>query len=251
MQACFSADGDLIWYKKYWDYGLWGREAHLRPDGNCWFTTNDHMLLTSTIQGNVIEAYPIQYPGDYPSNLYSGDGTIDGGMIVSGACDYYMYPGQAAGQPETWDGWIVKLSNTGEIEWQSHLEDYNSNQCLYGVRQLNSGGYIACGSHIGGWLIRFEPEQGIQEPDEADEMEIEALPNPSQSQVSINAFVPQSGYTTIEIFDIAGRLLDFWAGPLAPGHHNISFNGLPSGIFLVARLKEVTEECVCTLTVLP
>jgi len=251
MQACFSREGELLWYKHYWaGYGLYGRDAYLRPDGTCWFVTTNFVLVTSTVQGSVIEAYLVdwqQYSGDV---LNSGDATMDGGMILCGACDYMSYPGhRAPALAETWDGWVVKLSNSGEIQWQVQLEDLSANQHLDGIKQLSTGGYITCGSYGGGWLIRFEPEQSVQEPGEPFGMDLQAIPNPSGSSVGIHAFIPQESYTILEVFDVAGRLMDSWAGVLQSGDHTITFDGLTPGVYF-ARARTANEEISTKVTVL-
>ena len=82
--------------------------------------------------------------GGYQNELaYYIQQTTDGGYIIagessSGNCDVTDYYGGS-------DYWIVKLTSTGELDWQRSIggsdDDY-----AYSVQQTNDGGYIIAGS---------------------------------------------------------------------------------------------------------
>ncbi len=73
---------------------------------------------------------------------YSIQQTSDGGYIVAGQT--YSNDGDVSGIHGDGDGWVVKLDNTGAIQWQKCLGgtgvDYT-----YSVRQTSDGGYITIG----------------------------------------------------------------------------------------------------------
>jgi len=71
----------------------------------------------------------------YPANN-------DGGFIIAGQTN--SNDGNVSGNHGNYDYWIVKLSNSGDIEWQKCLggtgEDW-----AYSIQQTNDGGFIVAG----------------------------------------------------------------------------------------------------------
>ena len=71
--------------------------------------------------------------------LYSVVQTSDGGYVVTGYTG--STNGDVSGNHGTYDGWVVKLGNTGTIQWQKCIggtvADYG-----YSIRQTTDGGYI-------------------------------------------------------------------------------------------------------------
>ena len=67
--------------------------------------------------------------------------TKDGGYIVTG----YAGSGSIAGQHGSFDNWVVKLSSTGDIQWQKALGGSDAD---YGrsIEQTSDGNYIVAGS---------------------------------------------------------------------------------------------------------
>jgi len=84
--------------------------------------------------------------------LRSVQQTIDGGYVLGG----YTYSGLSGDKIEnslgSYDYWVVKLNNSGLIEWQNSLggssEDY-----LYSVQQTADSGYILGGNSMSGISI--------------------------------------------------------------------------------------------------
>ncbi len=68
--------------------------------------------------------------------------TNDGGFIIAGQTN--SNDGNVSGNHGNYDYWIVKLSNSGDIEWQKCLggtgEDW-----AYSIQQTNDGGFIVAG----------------------------------------------------------------------------------------------------------
>ena len=76
-------------------------------------------------------------------NAYSIQQTLDGGYIVAGVAK--STDGDVTGNLGGNDYWIVKLSNTGSIDWQKSLGGTN-NDYAYSIQQTSDGGYIVAGS---------------------------------------------------------------------------------------------------------
>src|SRR5258707_778654 len=69
--------------------------------------------------------------------------TSDGGYIVAGSSN--SNDGDVTGNHGGYDYWIVKLSNTGTIQWQKSLGGA-SGEFSYSIQQTSDGGYIIAGS---------------------------------------------------------------------------------------------------------
>ncbi len=78
--------------------------------------------------------------------------TLDGGYLAVGSTksnNYYvsgnhLYTDEAGNQSNTWDGWVVKFTATGEIEWKRTYGGSGSDN-LKSVVQGNDGFYYALG----------------------------------------------------------------------------------------------------------
>jgi hypothetical protein len=90
--------------------------------------------------------------GNGDDNLFSIAQTSDGGYILGGV----SWSGISGDKTEanlgagyTYDYWVVKLNNSGSIEWQNtiggNLDDY-----LYSIAQTSDGGYILGGTSYSG-----------------------------------------------------------------------------------------------------
>ena len=87
---------------------------------------------------------------DYPHTIRQ---TIDGGYIVGGrtkshdgdVCCNHDTLIHINNTHNTTDGWVVKLTVSGDIQWQRCLGGSN-NEEIYAVELTNDGGYIAVGS---------------------------------------------------------------------------------------------------------
>lgn len=102
-----------------------------------------------------------KYGGDDKETAYSVKQTTDGGYIVAGSCYSYdnnILPvnGDVVGFHGFTDGWIIKLSSTGALEWQKCLGTTTIDNFL-SIQQTTDGGYIAAGDHSSGnyWLVKL------------------------------------------------------------------------------------------------
>ena len=100
------------------------------------------------------------YGGSSYDDAHSIQQTSDGGYIVAGETESF-----GAGQD---DFWVLKLSSTGDIEWQKTYGG-SSNDRAYSVRQTGDGGYIVAGETssygAGGydfWVIKLSSNGEIE-----------------------------------------------------------------------------------------
>jgi len=98
--------------------------------------------------------------------------TSDGGYIVAGYT--FSNNGDVSGNHSNSDYWIVKLDETGNIQWQKCLGG-SSNDYAYSIHQTSDGGYIVAGStdsnngDVSGnhgnydyWLVKLDVKGEIQ-----------------------------------------------------------------------------------------
>jgi hypothetical protein len=109
-----------------------------------------------------------KYGGDDKEFAYDIKQTPDGGYIVVGKT--YSYDGvimPVNGDITNFhggnDGWILKLSATGAIEWQKCLGGADLDH-LMSVQLTADGGYIATGTYhiLGYWLVKLSSTGAVQ-----------------------------------------------------------------------------------------
>jgi len=204
---------------------------------------------------------------------YSIQQTTDGGFIVGGLMssndgDITMHQG-------LFDFWIVKLTVTGEIQWQKSLGGSDSDWGR-SVWQTTDGGYVVAGEtsstdgdvtlNDGGtdcWIVRLNDSGEIQWQKTFGGTKIETCR--TVNQTSDGGFVV-AGYTQSNDGDVSGfhgGLLDFWIVKLSPtSTPTAAPSSLPLEIFpnpayqsislnkptLDAESTEVAEELTVRIT---
>ncbi|WP_294281926.1 hypothetical protein [uncultured Chryseobacterium sp.] len=105
----------------------------------------------------------IQWQRNYGSMaqdvLYDVIKTNDGGYIIAGHSSYgFLLSGDQSNLNAygPYDYWIVKISNTGDIQWQNRYGGSSYNYC-YAIRQTSDGGFI-----IGGFSDANSASTGLQ-----------------------------------------------------------------------------------------
>ena len=88
------------------------------------------------------------------------DTTADGGSVVAGQTQSFGADAQ--------DGWVVRLSATGEMLWQRMYCGSNSDS-IAAIEQTSDWGYIAAGktASLGqgsydGWVLKLDPQGSVQ-----------------------------------------------------------------------------------------
>ena len=148
------------------------------------------------------------------------------GYIVAGETS--SFNGDVTGNHGGRDFWIVKLNNSGTLQWQkclggSGFEDSGDAMFLQPmqrqeIHQTTDGGYIVAGatqSHDGDvtgnhsnvgfydyWVIKLSPELLTDVDEKQNTITISIYPNPSQTQLFLSEKLK-----TIEVYDFNGKLL--------------------------------------------
>ena len=169
---------------------------------------------------------------------HSISNTMDGGYIYGGE----NTPGE---EPPygIQSGVAVKYDSEGTFQWGDIVWEIRDIQC---IRQLSSGGYIACGGETPGTLLRYEPETGI-ENSTPEAIEITSLSsNPFSESLTINFSLCDASETTLTVFDLSGRVVDVvQEGSLSAGDHSSVWvpDNEPSGCYIV-RLATPEFSCI-------
>ncbi|WP_445733424.1 T9SS type A sorting domain-containing protein [Mariniflexile sp.] len=178
--------------------------------------------------------------GTETDRAFSVRETIDGGYIVSGYTE--SNDGDITNAQGSYDGWIVKLDTTGNLQWQKILGGTQSD-FITSIIQTTDDGYITigetssddsgAGDTIGGhdfWIVKFEPETlGINSPTIEGFVSI-IYPNPTSNYINIKSEIT---ITKIEIFDLLGKQI------LTTGTQNqLDVSGFQAGIYLIKLYSE-------------
>ncbi|MCK5133943.1 MAG: T9SS type A sorting domain-containing protein, partial [Candidatus Sabulitectum sp.] len=115
------------------------------------------------------------------------------------------------------------------------------------IRQLSSGGYIACGGDGTGTLFRYEPETGIEENQGEIVSSLSApSPNPFSSSLNIHFNLNQTSVIELSVYDLSGRLIEILEqDSFQEGEHSFDWTpgNLSSGCYLI-RLSTQKESFV-------
>ncbi|HEX5316487.1 MAG TPA: T9SS C-terminal target domain-containing protein, partial [Candidatus Kapabacteria bacterium] len=68
--------------------------------------------------------------------------TTDGGFAMAGRTS--STDGQVSGNHGNYDGWVVKVDNTGAIQWQKCLGGSSGDE-IFSIIQTSDGGFAVCG----------------------------------------------------------------------------------------------------------
>ena len=168
--------------------------------------------------------------------------TNDDGFIMTGQTQ--SNNGDVIGNDGGADLWIVKINETGEIQWQKTLGG-TSSETGHSVQQTNDGGYILAGQaksnngdvsgvHGGDdyWVIKLSPESSPTSNTQS--LPLALYPNPTQESITLN--IPaQEPSMTIRITDLLGRQLSQQTiSNDVPGSKVLNLATLPNGLYLVS-----------------
>jgi len=116
------------------------------------------------------------YGGEYADLLRSMEQTTDNGYILAGYSNSPVSGDKTEANNGSGDYWIIKLNDTGEIQWQKTYGAESDDQ-PYVIHQTADGGYIAGGNSnstnvltpLGGivgngtdfWVLRLDTDGGV------------------------------------------------------------------------------------------
>jgi hypothetical protein len=244
----YDLDGNYLHGTNY--SSLWSEEPvdFCVPDeGGFTFVTklSPDVVHTDPL-GNILWTTDIGYPPD----LHEGLGfrtTLDGGYLFCGWCGVWQIPDSLmmstpiaqVDTGSTKDGWLVRLDSEGNTLWQVQNEMGYDNIFCSAV-QLPQGGYIAAGCWTdNGYLVRYAPETGIEEPDPSSGISLSVSPNPFSSGLSIDYSLSEPGKVELSVYDLTGRLVE-----------NLEFSSLPAGEHISTWNPEPDTPDGCYLVVL-
>jgi hypothetical protein len=134
--------------------------------------------------------------------------TADGGYVVGGWT--FSNDGDVTLNHGGWDSWLIKLGNSGSIQWQRTYGGSTDDQ-MYSIQQTLDGGYITANNSwsndgdVSGnhgysdyWIIKLSPLVGFSEIVNGDLKNIS--PNPFTTHITIH-----STATTITLFSPTGQ----------------------------------------------
>ncbi len=192
------------------------------------------------------------FGGSADEYAYSVKSTFDGGYVVAGTT--------FSGNDDVWgtygfsDMWIVKLSSSGELDWQRSLggSSYDNAAC---IEQTADSGYIVAGSSMSDdicvtgnhgsndyWIVKLKDTThiaGLETLNVNKNDELSVMPNPAGNHIDI-AF--SGTIHDVKITDLLGRVV-YKGDPnathagidiasLLPGMHIITVNNVTTVRFL-------------------
>ena len=166
--------------------------------------------------------------------------TLAGGYIVAGYTE--SNDGDITNAQGSLDGWIVKLDNTGNLQWQKILGGTQGDY-VYAIEQTTDGGYITIGgtssddSGIGDtfggydfWVVKFGPETLGINNHTIEEFASIIYPNPTSEYINI---VSEILITKIEIFNLLGKQI------LTTGNQSqLDVSSYQAGIYVIKLYSE-------------
>ncbi|HNP32517.1 MAG TPA: T9SS type A sorting domain-containing protein [Flavobacterium sp.] len=184
---------------------IYGTNTGTRADYDYWVVKLDDV---GTIQWQRSIGYPDQ---DYANTIQT---TSDGGYIVTGSS--YANSGATTGNHGLWDYWVIKLDNSGTLQWQKFLggSDYDF---AFSILTASDGGYIVAGTSLSSdyditgnihgydcWIVKLASEALSAPAFENNALVI--YPNPVcdilQIQTSKNTII-----TGFKMTDILGKVI--------------------------------------------
>ena len=167
--------------------------------------------------------------------------TVDGGYVMAGQTQ--SNNGDAVGNDGGADIWVVKISESGELQWQKSLGGTMA-EWATSVQQTNDGGYIVAGNawsnngDVTGvkgkndyWVIKLSPESTPTTTPTTTPITI--YPNPAQNTITLK-LPTQEPATFITITDLLGRVISNQTTTTGlDGSVKIDVVTWPEGLYLV------------------
>lgn len=173
--------------------------------------------------------------------------TNDGGYTIAGTTK--SHDGNVSFNHGGYDYWLVKLSNSGILEWEKSFggtkDDYPRS-----IQQTTDGGFIIAGyseSNDGNltenhgysdyWIIKLSPENPSSvESESATTHTTTITPNPATSSATLLLESDKEGMCEVQIISIAGVTHKEYSARLVTGKQEIALTGLealPTGMYEV------------------
>ncbi|MBV6484359.1 MAG: hypothetical protein KFKLKKLM_00856 [Flavobacteriales bacterium] len=195
----------------------------------------DYWVVKLTSTGTIVWQKSLGGTGD--DGAYSIQQTTDGGFIVAGSNN--SIDGDVTVNLGGNDYWVVKLTSTGNIEWQKSLGGTEAD-AAWSIKQTTDGDYIVAGGTLSSdgdvtghtynsdyWVVKLSSSIGVSEIAELNK--IIAYPNPAKDLINIT-----NGQGNYIITDVFGRMVK--EGYITSEDFQLNTNELKSGIyFLISK----------------
>ena len=168
--------------------------------------------------------------------------TADKGFVISGqsmSSDGNITGHQ--GSADTTDCWIVKLNQSGDMQWQKSIGG-TSYDMGNSIRQTMDGGFIAAmqSSSVNGdvtgnkgkmdyWVVKLSPVSDVKE--EANMQTVSITPGIAESEITVNLTSSSGSNQIISIYNLNGELQKSIYN--SEKNLNISIADLPAGVYFV------------------
>ena len=221
-----SNDGDVTMNYGFSDY---------------WIVTLDNVGLVQ---------WQISLGGGYYDEASFFQQTQNGGYVIVGKS--YSTNGQITGNLGNSDYWIVKLNDTGSIQWQKSLGGSSWDNAT-SIQQTKDQGFIVAGrsssndgdvaEHHGStdtsdfWIVKLSPEGTTSaEAEPATTSTITITPNSATSSATITLESDEAGACEVQIISVTGATLKEYSTHIGAGKQEIvlrDLESLPTGMYEV------------------
>ena len=176
--------------------------------------------------------------GNNEDNIYSIIQTQDGGFAIGGYSN--SINGDVLGNHGNFDGWILKLTNTGTFQWQKCIGGTNGDY-IFSMKQTSDGGYILSGGSnsndgdVSGnhgandaWVVKLSSVLGMDESLYNNLVSFSPNPVTNILNVNVNDNMINQKYS---ITDILGKLIV--EGKLNENSSSINVEYLSKGVYFL------------------
>jgi len=180
------------------------------------FTLGILTILNSTVSAQPIIEWEKNYGGSEWEQAYEIEHTKDGGYIIAGKS--FSNDGDIKGNISDYDYWIVKINDSGNIEWEKNYGGIELDEAR-SIQQTTDGGYIVAGSSYSNdgdvegnngssdfWIIKLDKIGNVEWGENYGGEETD-FPN-SIRQTSDGGYII-AGWTRI-FAAIWGQDIDYW-----------------------------------------
>ncbi len=179
---------------------------------------SDYWIIKLDSYGNI--QWQKCFGGSYSDKATSVSLTSDGEYIIAGyswsddgdVAEHYGSPGTLSGYP---DYWVIKLDETGNIQWQKTLGGYKWDEA-HSVILSKDGSYVVAGfstsndgdvsENYGGedyWIVKLTENNNTVSAISYLQNQIDVYPNPTVGKFTVDK---AKGYS-LDITDISGKVI--------------------------------------------
>ncbi len=219
--------------------GGWSNSDLINDKTEACLGVADYWVVKLDNSGNIIWQNTIG--GNFVDELKSIQQTSDGGYICGGN-SYSTISGDKSEDTLGYeDYWIVKISSTGNIQWQKTIGGSQEDRFSF-IQQTMGGGFVCAGSSksdISGhktencqgdldfWIVKIGPVFSSINLLEMNLEKFKIFPNPVTSYLSIKEL---SANSSIRLFTLTGKLILF---QIASEETTLDLSNIDQGVYFL------------------